>query len=170
MKDYIKVGKIVNTHGVRGYVKCMPMTDDLERFEELKYVYTEKDNTKRTIDDVWYQKGMVYLKLRNIDDMDTAESLKDTYISILEDQLRELPQDTYYLFDLEGMDVYSSDGEHIGIISEIYQTAANDVYEVKNNNSSFLIPAIKDVVKSVNVRDKKMIINVIEGLLEWNLR
>ncbi|NLK65308.1 MAG: 16S rRNA processing protein RimM [Tissierellia bacterium] len=166
MKDYIKVGKIVNTHGVRGYVKCMPMTDDLERFEELKYVYTEKDNTKRTIDDVWYQKGMVYLKLRNIDDMDTAESLKDTYISILEDQLRELPQDTYYLFDLEGMDVYSSDGEHIGIISEIYQTAANDVYEVKNNNSSFLIPAIKDVVKSVNVRDKKMIINVIEGLLE----
>jgi 16S rRNA processing protein RimM len=166
MKDYIKVGEIVNTHGVRGYVKCMPMTDNMERFKELGYVYTEKDNIKRTIDDVWYQKGMVYLKLKDIDDMDTASSFKDTYISILEDQLRKLPEDSYYLFDLEGMDVFSSEGEHIGKISEIYQTGANDVYEVKNNSSSYLIPAIKDVVKSVNVQDKKMIINVIEGLLE----
>ena len=170
MKDYIKVGKIVNTHGVKGYIKCIPLTDDLERFEELEYVYTEKDNIKRTIDDVWYQKGLVCLKLKDIDDMDKAESFKDTYISIVEDQLRVLPENSYYLFDLEGMDVYSNNGDYIGKISEIYQTGANDVYEVKNNINSYLIPAIKDVVKSVNVQDKKMIINVIEGLLEWNLR
>lgn len=170
MKDYIKVGKIVNTHGVKGYIKCIPLTDDLERFEELEYVYTEKDNIKRTIDDVWYQKGLVCLKLKDIDDMDKAESFKDTYISIVEDQLRVLPEDSYYLFDLEGIDVYSNNGDYIGKISEVYQTGANDVYEVKNNKNSYLIPAIKDVVKSVNVQDKKMIINVIEGLLEWNLR
>lgn len=166
MKDYIKVGKIVNTHGVKGCIKCIPLTDDLERFEELEYVYTEKDNIKRTIDDVWYQKGLVCLKLKDIDDMDKAESFKDTYISIVEDQLRVLPENSYYLFDLEGMDVYSNNGDYIGKISEIYQTGANDVYEVKNNKNSYLIPAIKDVVKSVNVQDKKMIINVIEGLLE----
>ena len=170
MKDYIKVGKIVNTHGVKGYIKCIPLTDDLERFEELEYVYTEKDNIKRTIDDVWYQKGLVCLKLKDIDDMNKAESFKDTYISIVEDQLRVLPENSYYLFDLEGMDVYSNNGDYIGKISEVYQTGANDVYEVKNNKNSYLIPAIKDVVKSVNVQDKKMIINVIEGLLEWNLR
>jgi 16S rRNA processing protein RimM len=166
MKDYIKVGKIVNTHGVKGYMKCMPMTDDLERFEELKYVYTEKDNKKRIIKDMWFRKGMVYFMLENIDDIETAESFKDTYISILEDQLRELPQDSYFLFDLEGMDVYSTEGHYIGKISDIFQTGANDVYEVKNNNKSYLIPAIKDVVKTVNVQDKKMIINIIEGLLE----
>ncbi|MDD4046774.1 MAG: ribosome maturation factor RimM [Tissierellia bacterium] len=166
MKDYIKVGKIVNTHGVKGYIKCIPLTDDLERFEELEYVYTEKDNIKRTIDDVWYQKGLVCLKLKDIDDMDKAELFKDTYISIVEDQLRVLPENSYYLFDLEGMDVYSNNGDYIGKISEVYQTGANDVYEVKNNINSYLIPAIKDVVKSVNVQDKKMIINVIEGLLE----
>jgi 16S rRNA processing protein RimM len=145
--DYIKVGKIVNTHGIKGYVKCIPMTDDLERFRDLKYVYTEKDDTKRTIDDVWDQKGMVYLKLKGIDDMGTAEKFKDTYISILKDQLRQLPEDSYYLFDLEGMDVYSSEGDHMGKISQIYQTAANDVYEVKDKKRTFLIPAIKDVVK-----------------------
>ena len=170
MKDYIKVGKIVNTHGVKGCIKCIPLTDDLERFEELEYVYTEKDNIKRTIDDVWYQKGLVCLKLKDIDDMNKAESFKDTYISIVEDQLRVLPENSYYLFDLEGMDVYSNNGDYIGKISEVYQTGANDVYEVKNNKNSYLIPAIKDVVKSVNIQDKKMIINIIEGLLEWNLR
>jgi 16S rRNA processing protein RimM len=163
---YIKVGKIVNTHGIKGYVKCIPMTDDLERFRDLKYVYTEKDDTKRTIDDVWDQKGMVYLKLKGIDDMGTAEKFKDTYISILKDQLRQLPEDSYYLFDLEGMDVYSSEGDHMGKISQIYQTAANDVYEVKDKKRTFLIPAIKDVVKSVNIQEKKMVIDVIEGLLE----
>jgi 16S rRNA processing protein RimM len=164
--DYIKVGKIVNTHGIKGYVKCIPMTDDLERFRDLKYVYTEKDDTKRTIDDVWDQKGMVYLKLKGIDDMGTAEKFTDTYISILKDQLRQLPEDSYYLFDLEGMDVYSSEGDHMGKISQIYQTAANDVYEVKDKKRTFLIPAIKDVVKSVNIQEKKMVIDVIEGLLE----
>jgi 16S rRNA processing protein RimM len=166
MKDYIKVGKIVNTHGVKGCIKCVPFTDDMERFDDLEYVYTEKDNIKRKIKDVWYRKGTVYLTLENIEDMDTAETFKNTYISIFENQLRELPEDTYYLFELEGMKVYSTEGAYIGEISEIYQPGANDVYEVKNNDKTYLIPAVKEVVKEVNMKDRKIIINVIEGLLE----
>jgi 16S rRNA processing protein RimM len=166
MKDYIKVGKIVNTHGVKGCIKCVPFTDDLERFDDLEYVYTEKDDIKRRIKDVWYRKGTVYLTLGNIDDMNTAETFKNTYISIFEDQLRELPEGTYYLFELEGMKVYSLEGEYIGEISEIYQPGANDVYEIKNNNKTYLIPAVKEIVKEVNMKDRKIIINVIEGLLE----
>lgn len=166
MKEYIRVGKIVNTHGVKGCMKIVPLTDDMERFEELEYVFTEKDNIKREIKDVWYRKNMVYITLQNIDDMTAAESFRDTYISILESQLRELPEDSYYVFDLEGMEVYSAEGEYIGKINDIYQTGANDVYEVVNSNKSFLIPAIKDVVKEVDVKSKKMVINVLEGLLE----
>lgn len=169
MKEYIKVGKIVNTHGIKGCMKCLPLTDDMERFEELEYVYTEKDNVKRKISDVWFRKGMVYIMLENINDMDTANSFKNTFISIFENQLKELPEDSYYLFDLEGMEVYSTDGEYLGKINVIYQTGANDVYEIVNKNKSFLIPAVKDVVKEVNKENKKMIINVIEGLLEWDL-
>ncbi|MDF2616857.1 MAG: rimM, partial [Sedimentibacter sp.] len=60
MKEYIKVGKIVNTHGVKGCLKCISMTDDMERFDELEYVYTEKDNKKRKINNAWYRKGLVY--------------------------------------------------------------------------------------------------------------
>ncbi|KAF5046380.1 Ribosome maturation factor RimM [bioreactor metagenome] len=166
MKEYIKVGKIVNTHGVKGCLKCIPLTDDMERFDELEYVYTEKDNKKRKIKNVWYRKGLVYLELEDINDMDAAESLRNTFISIYEDQLRELPEGSYYLFDLEGMEVYSDLGEYIGKISEIYQTGANDVYEVVDKNKSYLIPAVKEVVKEVSVKEKKMVIHVIEGLLE----
>ena len=166
MKEYIKVGKIVNTHGVKGCVKCMPLTDDEERFQELEYVYTEKDNARRKIIDVWYRKGTVYIQLENINDMNTAESFKNTFISILEDQLRELPEDSYYVFDLEGMEVYSAEGEYLGKIDVVHQTGANDVYEVVNKDKSFLIPAVKNVVKEVNLEEKKMVINVIEGLLE----
>lgn len=170
MKDYIKVGKIVNTHGIKGCVKCIPLTDDMERFDELEYIYTEKDNVKRKIKDAWSRKGTVYLSLEGIEDMDAAESFRDTYISILEDQLRVLPKDTYYLFELEGMEVYSTEDVYIGKIETIYQTGANDVYEVKNKNNTYLIPAIKDVVKDVNIKNRKIVINVIEGLLEWNLK
>lgn len=166
MKEYIKVGKIVNTHGIKGCMKCLPLTDDMERFDELEYVYTEKDNTKRKIIDVWYRKNMVYIMLENINDMNTAESFRDTFISIFDDQLRELPENSYYLFDLEGMEVYSTEGEYLGKINIVYQTGANDVYEIINKNKSFLIPAVKDVVKEVDIENKKMVINVIEGLLE----
>ena len=169
MKEYIKVGKIVNTHGIKGCMKCLPLTDDLERFEELGYVFTEKDNVKRKINEVWYRKSMVYIMLEGINDMNSAESFRDTFISIYEDQLRDLPEDSYYLFDLEGMEVYSTEGEYLGKINIIYQTGANDVYEIVNKNKSFLIPAVKDVVKEVDIDNKKMVINIIEGLLEWDL-
>jgi len=169
MKEYIKVGKIVNTHGVKGCMKCLSLTDDMERFDELEYIYTEKDDKKRKITNVWYKKGLAYLQLEGIDDINVAETFRNTFISILEDQLRELPDDSYYLFDLEGMEVYSTDGEYIGKISIVYQTGANDVYEVVNKNKSFLIPAVKDVVKEVRLKENKMVIHIIEGLLEWDL-
>ncbi len=166
MKDYIKVGKIVNTHGVKGCMKVLALTDELERFDELDYVYTEIDNMKRKVKDVWYRKGMVYLELEGISNMDDAIKLKESFVSIEENQLKELPQDTYYIFELEGLEVYSAEGEYIGKIKEVFQTGANDVYEVKNKTNTYYIPAIKDVVKEVNIKDKKVIINVIEGLLE----
>ena len=169
MKEYIKVGKIVNTHGIKGCVKCLSLTDDIERFDELEYIYTEKDGKKRKINNAWYKKDIVYLQLEDIDDINIAESFRNTFISIFDDQLRELSDDSYYLFDLEGMEVYSTDGEYIGKISIVYQTGANDVYEIVNKDKSFLIPAVKDVVKEVNLKEKKMVIHVIEGLLEWDL-
>lgn len=166
MKEYIRVGKIVNTHGIKGCMKVLSLTDELERLEELDYVYTEIDDKKRKIKDIWYRKGMVYLELEGINNMDDAIKMKESFISIEESQLKELPEDTYYIFELEGLEVYSTEGEYIGKLKEVFQTGANDVYEVVNESKSYYIPAIKNVVKEVSIEDKKIIINVIEGLLE----
>lgn len=166
MKEYIRVGKIVNTHGVKGCMKAISLTDELDRFDELDYVYTEIDNKKRKINNVWYRNGMVYLELDGVDNMDDAIKLKESYVSIEESQLKELPEDTYYIYELKGLEVYSTEGELIGVIKEVFQTGANDVYEVKGKLNTHYIPAIKNIVKEVNIKEKKVIINVVEGLLE----
>ncbi len=166
MKEYIRVGKIVNTHGIKGCMKVLSLTDELDRFDELDYVYTEIDDKKRKINSVWYRNGMVYLELEGVNNMDDAIKLKESYVSIEEAQLKELPEDTYYIYELKGLDVYSTDGELIGKIKEIFQTGANDVYEVVGNSKTHYIPAIKNIVKEVNIKEKKVIINVVEGLLE----
>ncbi len=166
MKDYVRVGKIVNTHGVKGCMKLISLTDDLERFDELEYVYTEIDNKKRNINDVWYRNGMVYLELEGVNSMDDAVKLKESYVSIDESQLKDLPEDTYYIYELKGLDVYSTENELIGKVKEVFQTGANDVYEVEGKSTTYYIPAIKNIVKEVNIKEKKITINVVEGLLE----
>lgn len=166
MKEYIRVGKIVNTHGIKGCMKVLSLTDELDRFDELDYVYTEIDDKKRKINNAWYRNGMVYLELEGIDNMDDAIKLKESYVSIEEAQLKELPEDTYYIYELKGLEVYGAEGEFIGKIKEIFQTGANDVYEVVGNSKTHYIPAIKSIVKEVNIKEKKVIINVVEGLLE----
>lgn len=166
MIDYIRVGKVVNTHGVRGCVKAIVLTDEIDRFDELKYIYTEKDNSKRIIKKVFYKKGMVFLELEGINNINEAERFKNTYISIENSQLKNLPEDTYYVFDLVGLDVYSLEDEYIGKVKEVFQTGANDVYEVCDKHKTYYIPAIKDVVKKVSLENKRIDIDIIEGLLD----
>lgn len=166
MNEYIRVGKIVNTHGIKGCMKVLSLTDELDRFDELDYVFTEIDNKKRKINNAWYRNGMVYLELEGVENMDDAIKLKESYVSIEEAQLKELPEDTYYIYELIGLEVYSTEGELIGNIKEVFQTGANDVYEVKGKLKTYYIPAIKNIVKEVNIKEKKVIINVVEGLLE----
>lgn len=147
-------------------MKVLSLTDELDRFDELDYVYTEIDDKKRKINNAWYRNGLVYLELEGVENMDDAIKLKESYVSIEEAQLKELPEDTYYIYELEGLEVYSTEGELIGNIKEVFQTGANDVYEVKGKSKTYYIPAIKNIVKEVNIKEKKVVINVVEGLLE----
>ena len=164
--DFIRVGKIANTHGVKGCLKIIPLTDDIDRFDELEYVYVENENKKRKITNVWYRKGMVYLDLEGVESMDDAMKLKEKYLQIDESQLKELPEGSYYIFDLIGLEVYSTAGDYIGKIKEVHQTGANDVYEVLNGYKTYYIPAIKDVVKEISIENKNVTIDVLEGLLD----
>ena len=134
MQKYFEVGQIVNTHGVKGFIKVNPFTDEPERFESLKKVYIcKKDELHEVeIEEVKYHKNMVLLKLKGIDNMNDAENLKGAYLKIDRKDAKKLPKDTYFIADLIGMEVYSDEGNLLGKLEDIFKTGANDVYVVKD--------------------------------------
>lgn len=169
MLDFIRVGEIVNTHGIKGAIKCISLTDDNERFNELEYIYTEMDNEKRIIENIWYKKGLIYIKLEGINSINEAEKYRNSYILIDKNQTKKLPDDTYYIHEIEGLKVFTITGIYIGIVTKVLQTGANDVYVVKDGKKQNLIPAIKKIIKEINIQENKIIIEPIKGLIEWKL-
>ena len=135
MQEYFEVGQIVNTFGVKGLLKVKHFTDDIERFEELKTVYICKKNEmkKVEIEEVKYHKNMVLLKVKGIDDMTEAEKYKGLFLKIDRKDAKKLPEDTYFIADLIGLEVYTDEGELLGRVDDIFNSGANDVYVVKDD-------------------------------------
>ena len=167
--DYVEIGKIINTHGVRGHVKVMPFTDSPERFRKMKHIFLRKRNgeiKEYGIEEVKYVKNTVLLKLQGVNDMDQAQLLKDTILVVERKDAVKLPADTYYIFDLLGCSVYE-DQECLGIVTDVLQTGSNDVYVVKDENEKeLLIPALGWVVLSVDIEEKKIQVQLPKGLRE----
>ena len=166
--EYIEIGQIVNTNGLKGVVKVNPFTDDISKFEDLKYVYIKLKNElkKVKIEQVRYNKNQVLLKLEGIDSIEEAEKYRNFYLNTEKESQEDLGEDTYYIVDLIGLDVYSDKNEYLGKIEDVFPTGSNDVYVVKDNlGKQILIPAIADVVKEVDLKNKKMTINLIPGLI-----
>lgn len=164
--NYFVIGKIVNTQGIKGEMRVIPSTDDIERFELLDRVYVQRRNTAEEyeIQGVRYHKQFVLLKLKGIDDMTGAERLKGCEIKIPEDMALACDEDEYYIRDLYDMEVETDEGESLGVISDIIFTGANDVYVVKGQEKEILIPAIKQCILKVDVEGKKMTVKLLEGL------
>lgn len=176
MLNYLQVGKIINTHGVRGEVKVIPLTDDPERFKKLKDVYiVSKDNTEDslvensnvlTICGVKISSNKIILKFKDIEKIEEAEKLKAHFIVIHRKDAVSLPEDRFFICDLEGCDVFDEADVYYGSIDRVIQTGSNDVYcVVDKNKKEILIPALKSVVKSVDIKRKKIIVKIPEGLL-----
>lgn len=166
--EYIEIGQIVNTNGLKGVVKVNHFTDDISKFEDLKYVYIQLKNElkKVKIEQVRYNKNQVLLKLEGIDSIEEAEKYRNFYLKTEKESQEDLGEDTYYIVDLIGLDVYSDKNEYLGKIEDVFPTGSNDVYVVKDNlGKQILIPAIADVVKEVDLKNKKMTINLIPGLI-----
>lgn len=164
--EYIQVGKIVNTHGIKGDVKVLPLTDDAHRFDDLKKVYIGDDKLKLEITKVAYIKGNVLLKFKRYDNINDVEKFKNLIVWVDEEDKLKLPEDSYFLHDIIGLSVYLLDGTLLGKVKDILQPGANDVYVVKGESGEHLIPAIKNVVKEINIEQQKIVIDAIEGLLE----
>ena len=161
MEKYLEIGQIVNTFGIKGQVKIVPFTDDITRFDELKEIYVEKKNELKLfqIEQVNYKKNMVILKLKGIETVEEAEKLRNCYLKIDRKDAKKLPKDTYFIVDLLGLDVYTDEGKLLGKVDDIYNAGSSDIYVVKDElGKQILLPAIKDVLKEVDLENKKIII------------
>lgn len=168
MQEIFEIGQIVNSYGIKGFVKVVPFTDDITRFEDLKTIYVEqgKKLIEFTIEDVKYSKKLVLLKFKGIDNINDTISLKNCYLKINREDAAELEEDSYYIVDLIGLEVYTDDNNFLGNLSDVFPTGSNDVYVVKDGNGKqVLLPAIKEVIKNVDIENKKMIVHLIPGLV-----
>lgn len=163
--EKIKIGQVVNVAGLKGELKVYHYSDYKERFEELTEIYLE--NIRYQISGVRYMKEMVILKLSGINDRTEAEKHKGESVYIDKADIRVLPEDTYYIFDMIGLSVIDENGTVVGTLSDVIQNSTQDLYEVeKENKSKFLIPAVEEFILKIDMNSRTMTVRLIEGLME----
>ena len=168
MEDLLKVGVITTTHGVRGEVKVFPTTDDAERFLDIEYVLldTGKELRRLNIQNVKFFKNLAILKFEGIDNINDIEMYKGRELWIPREEAQELGEDEYYVADLIGMEVLLENGEKFGVLRDVMETGANDVYVIETEDGKeVLVPAIHDCILKVDVENRRMEIHLLEGLL-----
>ena len=165
--NLLEVGKIVNTHGLRGEVKVISWTDYPEVFEDIEYVYVKKKNDYERLDitGIKYQKGNLIVRFSQLKDINEAERYKNQVIYTEREMLGDLPDGVYYIADLIGLDVVTENGEKIGVIKDVFNTGSNDIYDIKREGQkNLLLPVIDEVVLNIDMEEKKVTVHMMEGL------
>lgn len=160
MKEYITVGQIINTHGLKGEIKIYPLTDDIKRFKKLKNVYIDNKETKIT----WckLQSDKIILKLEGIDTIEAAQKLKEKYIEIKREDAVKLPEGRYFITDIMECTVFDETGKELGKVANVIQTGSNDVYSVKGKDEDILIPALKSIVTKIDIENQTIVIKPLD--------
>ena len=165
----ITIGKVVKPFGVKGEMKIEPMTDFPERFTGLTRVYLVSPAGKEVaceVKSVRYAGGAPFLLFSGYDSPEKAKAVNGWFIKVPEEEAVRLPEGTYYWFELIGMEVISEDGEKLGTIVDVFATGSNDVYVMKQGRKETYIPATAEVVRQIDRVAKRMVIRLIDGLME----
>lgn len=168
MEEWILVGTLFRTHGIRGEVKVYPLTDTPERFLDLNDVVIEDASGQRhnaRIDRVRFQQDRLILHFAGKDRIEEIEPFVKGHILIHRSQAVPLAEGRYYHADIIGLSVVTEAGETLGSIEEILETGSNDVYVVRRGKKEVLVPAIEEVVRKIDLEQGTMVIHVLEGLL-----
>ncbi len=167
MEQFLQVGVISSTHGIRGEVKVFPTTDDAGRFKRLGSVLldTGKERRRLEIQSVRFFKQFVIVKFRGIDSINDVEGYRGKSLLVPREDAVELGEDEYYIADLIGMDVLTEEG-HFGILKDVLETGANEVYIIDSDRcGEVLVPAIRQCILDVDTKENRMKIRLMEGLL-----
>ncbi len=168
MDNYLRVGVITTTHGIRGEVKVFPTTDDPQRFLDLKRIFldTGKDTLPLEIEGVKFFKKLVILKFKGIDNINDIEKYRGKDLLILREDAVKLEEGEYFIFDLIDSEVFLEDGGKLGVLTEIMATGANDVYVVQTpEGKEVLIPSIKDCILDIDAENKRITVHLLNGMI-----
>ena len=169
MEQFLRVGVISSTHGIRGEVKVYPTTDDPERFLDLDEVIldTGREHKILEIEGVKFFKNQVILKFKGYDNINDIEKYLKKDLLVDREHAVELGENENFIADLIDMEVVTDEGKVLGTLTDVIETGANDGYAVKTpEGKEILLPAIRDCILDVNVDEKRMTVHVMEGLLD----
>lgn len=168
MEKFLQVGVISSTHGIKGEVKVFPTTDDVNRFKRLKEVHldTGKEQIILHPESVKFFKQFVILKFKEFNSINDIEAYKGKSLYVDREHAVRLRKDEFFIADLIGLSVETDEGEDFGIMKDVMQTGANDVYIVeRTNGDEVLLPAIKECVKEIDIENGKITVHIMDGLL-----
>ena len=161
MSEYLRIGKIVRPHGIKGAVKLETLTSDNSRFDTLSCAFIEENGTYREVKVVPVShtdiSAIVYID--GVTDRNSSEALRGKFLCVDRAHAAQLPEGRYFIDDLIGCEVYDSDGEYLGQLRDVMVRPANDVYEIKKDKSTLLVPALKKLLTSVDVTEKKIVLD-----------
>ncbi|HIX64551.1 MAG TPA: ribosome maturation factor RimM [Candidatus Mediterraneibacter colneyensis] len=167
MEQFLQVGVISSTHGIRGEVKVFPTTDDPSRFKKLKKVLldTGRERLELNVLSVRFFKQFVIVKFREFDNINDVEQYRGKSLLVPRGNAVKLEKDEYYIADLIDMDVYTDEGR-FGVLKDVMQTGANEVYIIDSDeHGEVLVPAIRQCILDVDVENNRMKIQLMEGLV-----
>ena len=169
MEQLLQVGVISSTHGIRGEVKVFPTTDDPDRFRKLKQVIldTGREQKGLEIEGVKFFKQFVILKFKGIDNINDIEKYKGKSLYVTREHAVKLKKDEYFIADLIDMQVELEDGTAFGVLTDVIQTGANDVYEVKRpDGKEVLLPVIDECILDVDLEKQQVTAHIMPGLVD----
>jgi 16S rRNA processing protein RimM len=165
--DLLEAGRVAKTKGLNGSMKVVSFLSNGSILQSIKEVFIKREKQEAlpfTVKRISIKNTVFFLDLVGIDDIDAAQSLVGSQVMIPSKMLEELPGDEYYWHELMGMSVVTEDGKPLGKIESIFPTGSNDVYVCSGGEREILIPAIADVVRNIDRRNRLMVIRLIEGL------
>ncbi|WP_211745970.1 ribosome maturation factor RimM [Paenibacillus sp. Marseille-Q4541] len=169
MSQFFNVGKIVNTHGIKGELKVLPLTDfPEERFAKGSklVIDTEKQMIPVVVDSARFHKNMYVVQFHGFGNINEVEQYKGTMLKVSAEYQTELSDGEFYFHQVVGCDVITDEGEELGTVKEILTPGANDVWVVKmKNGKELLIPYIEEVILHVDITNKKVTVHLMEGLI-----
>ena len=162
--DWIPVGRVTRTHGLKGELKFFPADQDdlvVQNDQQIRL-----GETTFKIKSVRGAKSPFIIKFEGVDSIEAAQSLAGQEVLVAREDFESLPEGEYYRFEIEGLKVFDDTGKYYGVIEDIIETGSNDVYVVRENDKEWLVPMIDSVVQSIDLEQGKLIFHCVEGLFE----